>query len=340
MTIPQIAIIGTEGSGKTVLATVWAKMLSDSVGDVFLLPKGMQTAMYVEKAWNTLYKVGEWLPSTPPGQQFELQWDLHIKGQRCAVELIDVAGQDLRKLFYYDRYKTSGLSEHEIGIINYLQTSTVIVFVVNLRDFIGESDYVKKKENELILKEFLDGYAADNKQQHIAIVFTAWDQYGSGINKKYGSFQNYVQKELSLLYNAAKIAYQSGDVLYFFPVAAVAETEIKTQDGKARRKPKPGFESFGLDKLNNWLINAVITSQRTIEAWETIQRAMEASQAEKNDYEDTIQLLDDEHENTNVIPQKKNAGCLEEGCGCIIIFFAAILIRVVIYFILVLTGNT
>ena len=52
---PSIAIIGTEGSGKTVLATALARHLgrADTRG-VFLNPLGVGTMRYVERVWQTL----------------------------------------------------------------------------------------------------------------------------------------------------------------------------------------------------------------------------------------------------------------------------------------------
>ncbi|MDR2438506.1 MAG: hypothetical protein LBE12_03910, partial [Planctomycetaceae bacterium] len=58
-TIPQVAIVGTEGSGKTVLASVWAKRMTQRQDEIFLDPKGFNTGMYVERVWATLNR-GEW----------------------------------------------------------------------------------------------------------------------------------------------------------------------------------------------------------------------------------------------------------------------------------------
>lgn len=278
----QIAIVGTEGSGKTILATVWAKLMSQQTGGTFLSAQGMETSMYVEKAWHALNQ-GEWLPSTPPGQQFELQWNLHTQGMICPVKLIDVAGQDLRTLFSYGTYQAQGLTNQQLGMLQYLQESSVIIIVVNLKHFCGEADYIKCKENELILKEVIDMFAVDSKQQSIAIAFTAWDQYKGTVEKKHGSFQNYIMKELPLLYNATRAALASGDTVWFFPVAPVAETELKSrEDGKPLHVPKPGFKSAGMDNLSNWLIKTVQQSQIRSQEEERIRKESEVLKKQKN----------------------------------------------------------
>src|SRR5436190_300979 len=97
---PSVAIIGTEGSGKTVLTTTLARRLStiDARG-VFLNPQGVATLRYVERVWQILQD-GDWPPSTPTGDLFELRWKLELIGElESPVRLIDAAGQDLRLLF-------------------------------------------------------------------------------------------------------------------------------------------------------------------------------------------------------------------------------------------------
>jgi len=250
-TKPQIAIVGTEGSGKTILASVWAKRMSNTA-DVFLHPRDWETAEYVEKVWNALNN-SEWWKSTEAGRAFELQWTLHIKQHTVPLKLIDSAGQDLRELFSKDTYKKVNLTGIQRELLNYIQTASVVIIVVNLLHFRGEPDNLKRKQNEFVLKEVVDMFAADGKHQDIAIVFTAWDLYHADITKNYGNFTNYLQKELPQLYNAMRLGHQSGDTIRWFPVAAVMDTEVRNNI----RVPKPNFRSGGLDTLSNWLLNAV-----------------------------------------------------------------------------------
>jgi GTPase SAR1 family protein len=251
-TKPQIAIVGTEGSGKTILASVWAKQMSSNIDGAFLHPQGWETAEYVEKVWNNLNN-GEWWKSTEAGYAFELQWTLHIGQQSFPLKLIDSAGQDLRELFSKDTHKQKNLSGIQRELLEYIQTASIVIIVVNLLHFRGEPDGLKRKQNEFVLKEVVDMFAADNKHQDIAVVFTAWDLYHADITKNYGDFTNYLQKELTQLYNAMYLGHQSGDSIRWFAVAAVMDTEVRNNI----RVPKPGFRSGGLDKLSQWLINAV-----------------------------------------------------------------------------------
>jgi hypothetical protein len=218
--------------------------------------------MYVERVWATLNR-GEWNESTPPGTKFELEWDLQFGNNTCPVKLIDVAGQDLRNLFSYERHKKQkNLSEIERDILNYLANSTLVVFVVNLQDFVGEPDVTKRKENEFILKEVIDTFTTDENQQDIIIVFTAYDLYEAEI-KKHGNFEQYIKEEFIYLFHAvknwAKKFHKNGNVnQLFFPVAAVAETEIITGTNTTpRRVPKPNFTSYGINEFSDWIIRKI-----------------------------------------------------------------------------------
>lgn len=274
-TLPQIAIVGTEGSGKTILASVLAKRMSSNTDGIFWHPRGWETAEYVERVWNTLNN-GEWWKSTEAGQMFEMQWTLHIGPSEVQVKLIDSAGQDLRELFSKDTYKKKNLSGIQRELLDYIQTAPVVILVVNLLHFRGEPDGLKRKQNEFVLKEIVDMFASDKKHQDIAVVFTAWDLYYADITKNYGNFTTYLQKELPQLYNAMQLGYQSGDSIHWFPIAAVMDTELKNNI----RVPKPNFRSGGLDTLNNWLLNIVQREQNK-----------EQAETQAKEYESKMQQL-------------------------------------------------
>jgi GTPase SAR1 family protein len=251
----QIAIVGTEGSGKTVLAVVWAKRMFRQ-DNTYLYPLGYNTGNYVERACAALNQ-GEWLPSTSPGTRFELEWDLHVDNATYSVKLLDVARQDLRALFSNERRNDQNLFDHERDVLDYLVNSSMIIIVVNLDDFVGEPDAFKRGENELILKDILDMYAADaDKHHNIVVIFTAYDKFRAEMETTHGSFEEYVRNELQILWQAIRVGRQSNNVtIDIFPVAAVNETEICPES--RRRVPKPNFTSFGLDRFSEWILDKV-----------------------------------------------------------------------------------
>ena len=253
MKTPQIAIIGTEGSGKTVLITVLAKKLATPLNGIWLNPQGVKTGKYIEQTWNTLRK-GEWIPSTPAGTLFQLKWKMQVGDRECPVQGIDSAGQDLRRLFSDEGYKDPNLSEQDRQFISYLHDSTIVLVLVNLRDILGEPDEDRVIENIFTLKGILDKLQEDKAARQVAFLFTAYDLYEASIEGKYGNVWNFFERELPYLYHA----HIAGKPVKCFPVAAVTETETKIgEDGIARRVPAPDFRSQGLDPLIQWLAEAV-----------------------------------------------------------------------------------
>ena len=106
LSLPKIAIIGMEGSGKTVLMTVLAKRMSQLPNRQYYLdPQNARTLKYVEEMWYTLQN-GHWPPSTPPGQLFELSWNFRVDSTQYELRLVDAAGQDMRLLFGGDETYT------------------------------------------------------------------------------------------------------------------------------------------------------------------------------------------------------------------------------------------
>jgi GTPase SAR1 family protein len=261
----QISIVGTEGSGKTVLASVWAKRLSDDSNSSIILHPDGKTGMHIEHIWDTLFNKGEWVPSTETGTKTELSWMLYLTedGSKTGIpiRLIDAAGQDLRVLFSpisdYNRH-SNALPAEQRALLEYVQSSSIIILVANLQDFRGEPEYIKRKENELVLKEIIDMFAADDKHQDIAVVFTAWDLYEADIAKNFGGFRDYISRELPQLWNAMRLGAKSGDSYKVITVSAVAETEFRSdENGSVFRVPKRGFRSQNLDKLTDWLVKSV-----------------------------------------------------------------------------------
>jgi GTPase SAR1 family protein len=284
---PQIALIGTEGSGKTVLTTVLANKLSQATSNgLCMIPIGAETAKYIEFAWATLQS-GEWVPSTPAGKLFALHWNLKIGNQQAEMKLIDSAGQDLRKLFGNEAYQDPNLPEQDKLLIKYIRSSSILIILINLRDFIAETNIGRKIESQMSLKEaleFINKYC--NKQ--VAVVLPQYDEYQTIIQQQYGSDNAFIQQELPYLYNSQASNWKEN----LFPVAAVNDTEIRNdRDGRTRKAPKPGFGSAGLDQLIQWLGDALQTDLQHIEAERQIeearqleaerQRQMEAEEIEK-----------------------------------------------------------
>jgi len=262
--LPSIAIIGTEGSGKTVLTTTLAKRLStiDSRG-VFLNPQGVGTLKYVEKVWQTLQQ-GDWPPSTPPGQLFQLRWKLEIVGEmESEVRLVDAAGQDLRLLFGEDRVSDIGsLPEALRQLAEYCRCADIVLFLINLKDFTGQGNPQQRTENEAAIKGAMDYLNGDGRSRRFCLIFTQVDLYRQ-LAASRGGWRALAEEAIPYIH----AAYIKSKHLPIFLVSAVNKTKVAVDDsGVPRRVPEPGFGSDGFDKVVDWMTTQVREVQTELAA--------------------------------------------------------------------------
>ena len=246
---PKIAVIGLEGSGKTVLVTTLAKKLSATgESDFLLVPQDAATMKYVERTWSQLNS-GRWPPSTPPGEMFDLRWSLRAGGVRKGdIRLLDVAGQDLRMLFNRNPEETDDLPGHMRRLVRYCHDADVILMLINIRDFVGESDEERRLDNQAALLAALESLNGDDSKE-VAIVFTQYGLY-ERIIQGYGGLKNFLEKEIPYIYGA----HVHGKPTMTMTVSAVHDAELKIgENGAAVLVPKPGFTSLGLNGLMDWL---------------------------------------------------------------------------------------
>ena len=251
----MIAIIGMEGSGKTVLTTTLAKRLSiiDARG-IFLNPQGVKTLKYVESVWHTLQS-GDWPPSTPPGELFELKWKFQVVGElECDVRLIDVAGQDLRLLFGDEGIlSVESLPGHLQALAEYCRSADIILFLINLKDFVGQSNAEQRTANEAAIKSAMDYLGGNDRRRRVCLVLTQTDLYRN-LARVRGGWLNLAAEAVPYVFSAHVRVQQ----VAVHPISAVADTQVAVdRDGTPRRVPTAGFRSEGLDEVITWLTTQV-----------------------------------------------------------------------------------
>jgi hypothetical protein len=238
----HIAIIGTEGSGKTVLLTVLAKRFGTyEPNRIFMNPTG-KTLRVVETNWNRLNK-GQWPKSNIAGAKFiDLQWSCKTpSGEEFDLRAIDCAGQDLRRLF--DENPPEALAP----LAEYVLSAQVVLFLINPSDFIGEADEVQVIENYAAIKDAMDQLQQEGRC--CALVFTQEDLH-QNLVQEHGDWRN-VAKDIVPAVHGGNL---TADVAVF-SVSAVSDTEVaNTPDGHAMRVPKLNFQSTGLDQVMDWIV--------------------------------------------------------------------------------------
>lgn len=250
----SIVFVGTEGCGKTVLITVLSKLYGPtSEKGLSLTPLTYETAEYVERAWQALKK-SEWPPSTPPGKRSRLEWQCRIaNGSATTLRLVDSPGQDLRQVFANTTQKAQeDLPEALQELAELVQAADVVVFLVNLRDFWGEGDPLKRLNNEWLLRGAMDHRTRHRLSAPMCLVFTQADLYADEL-------RNADIRKLAAEYlpNVAGI-YFVDERVPIFVVSAVGKTIIATDEtGRPRRVPDGKLHCKGFSAWTDWLIGTV-----------------------------------------------------------------------------------
>jgi hypothetical protein len=252
----SLAIVGTEGSGKTVLATVLAKRYSiHKPGSPFFEALTKKTLDYVENGWQTLNN-GEWPQSTALGELPQLQWRVHFgENLCCELKMSDTAGQDLRELFGTERVRDyNTLPKPLKDLTDVVMGADILVVLLNLKDFLGDADPRRQNETIWTTKYLLDCIQKSRSQipPQIAIVLTQIDQYG-GILKNHATLAAVIEAKLPMLY----VAHFTNGSVTPFGIASVATTEVSVNSDQAiGRVPSCPITSLGLDELMNWICTA------------------------------------------------------------------------------------
>ena len=247
--MPTIAVVGTEGSGKTVLLTTLAKRFSDGTGGIIISPQNRATNKFVEEVWTTLNSK-EWPPTTPPGDLIQLHWKVEVgKGQVGHMTVNDCAGQDLRYLFAEEGVTDPTLGPKIRALVESVQKADVVLFVVNLRDFVAENDRERLTDNQWFLQHAMEFIKRSGAHKQFCLVFTQADQYPTYL-KQHGSWKEVARSRLPQVFGA----YLKQGRVEVIGVSAVRETVIVDDPiAGARRVPKPQFTSEGIDALGQWI---------------------------------------------------------------------------------------
>ena len=253
-TRPGVAIVGLTGSGKTVLTVVLAKHLGrDNPQKLHLEPNDSRTRDFVEHNWHQLQS-GEWPASTPQGVMNELSWTLHTtSGASYPFRLVDLAGQDLQRLFANDEIRRLEKLEPQLQQVGaYCQNALIVLVAINLQDFLGEADHTTRATNDYALKEVLNQLC--NAQRHVCLVITQSDLYSQAAKDADG-WPKLLRREAFWVYKLCR----RHSIPYLY-VTAVVDTTTDVQKGeKPRRVPRKGFRTRNVGHLANWL------AERTME---------------------------------------------------------------------------
>lgn len=257
----RIAIVGVEGSGKTVMLAGLGELYSrpDARG-CFLAPKNFATVSYVNNKIQRM-RSGEWPTATAGDEMQGLDWVLKRKfqGQRpidiCEVSFLDFAGEVYRTAFGISKNdNNAALASEAASLKRYIQEADELIVLINLHDVItyGLED-PRVQESMWITNEIL-GYALDDangdRAARAAIVISQADSYKATIDSC-GGPSGVLRKYLPHVWN-------NYDWLDIFAVSAVDKTVL---DDNGNIVPDPDFQPTGLSPIMDWIMNGGANQQ-------------------------------------------------------------------------------
>jgi len=296
----QVAIIGSPGSGKTVLTAVLAKYLSGHSDKVYMNPRGaykyvgndietISTSSYIHDMLDLLNR-GQWATTgTAANTKYELGFELHIDGNAYEMKLLDSAGEDLQKIG--TTYDTTGLSPFQRKLFDYIVSSNAVVIIVNLDHFADAPTLKAKAENENVLNEAVTNIVKTGTCHYILVCFTAYDKYKAIIDQTYnGKFVQYLKGELPTFYRSCQMASEKEvrdytehgfgsknilvDCIAVAPVIAQRPAAGINPDKVG--KPPVGFDirnnrhSWGISQIADWLYKCEQSERGWSDVEETI----------------------------------------------------------------------
>ena len=255
----KVAIVGVEGSGKTVMLAGLGELYSkpDEQG-YFLSPKNFATASYVADKIARM-RQGEWPTATAEDVLQGLDWSLKHKRADgrptgvCEISCLDFAGEVYREAFGIRAESGADASKEAEELRRYVREADDIIVLVNLRDVIvngiGDS---RVRESVWITKAILQ-YAfelsARRSEPRASIVLTQADSYSETI-RACGGAKEVLEEYLRDVANN----YGWLDV---FAVQAVDRTGL---DDDGQMIPAKGFKLDGLKPIMGWITSGTVSS--------------------------------------------------------------------------------
>ena len=251
----KVAIVGVEGSGKTVMLAGLGDLYSrpDDKG-YFLAPKDFNTSTYVSELMERL-RSGSWPAATADDVFRGLEWTLRRRsdiGGRptdiCEVSCLDFPGEVYRKAFVETTARRSEEMQKKVeSLWNYIERADSLIILVNLGDVITHGLANRRVHESIWVTSAILEQALKERPGRIlpktAIVLSQADNYEATI-KACGGAKGALEKYLPHVYN-------SYDWLDIFAAYAIDKTCLD-DDGKV--VPDPAFTTEGLRPIMDWLL--------------------------------------------------------------------------------------
>ena len=257
----KVAIVGVEGSGKTVMLAGLGDLYSQAdENGYFLAPRNFQTASYVAEKVARMRK-GTWPTATAEDVMQGLDWTLRQRqgsGRRpadvCEVSCLDFAGEVYRRAFGIRQGQMPPNVVDEVSSLkNYIRDADDLIVLINLRDIIVQGVHEPRVQEAMWITNEILSYALDvqdgRKTPRAAIVLSQADSYAETI-RSCGGAKGVLARYLPHVAN-------NYDWLDILALSAVDKT---TLDDNGNVVPAPDFRSTQLRQLMDWVLGGLVVS--------------------------------------------------------------------------------
>jgi len=229
----KVAIVGVEGSGKTVLMGALCECYKQGTKDEpYLMPENQAAFMFMERIPHKLRVEREWPEATSVSSLKAMRWTLRLGAEVLEeIEMLDYPGE-LYRLAFGERTKEEA-DAHRTELIEFLEHLTsadTLLVLLNLGDVSNLGANSRNAETVWITRGIFDFAKRLTGLKHQALVFTQADRFAATLSASGGPNGVYA-KHLPML----KTLFPD---LKVTAVSAVSSTEA---DGR----PKQGFSTDG-----------------------------------------------------------------------------------------------
>ena len=254
----KVAIVGVEGSGKTVMLAGLGELYArPNEGGCFLSPKNYQTASYVAEKIARMRR-GEWPMATAEDVMQGLDWTLRQRqgnGQRpknlCEVSCLDFAGEVYRYAFVREDATPANLEDEVRSLKDYVRAADDLIVLINLRDIIVRGEYDPRVQEAMWITNAILSYALDDqtvrKPPRAAIVLSQADSYADTIRSCGGP--------AGVLAKYLPHVSSNYDWLDILAVSAVDKTIM---DDNGNIVPAPDFQPTPLSVIMDWIQGGIV----------------------------------------------------------------------------------
>lgn len=252
----RVAIVGVEGSGKTVLLAGLGDLYShpDAQG-YFLSPKDFRTSAYVAEKIGRM-REGAWPAATAEDALQGLDWTLRRKSPSggapsdvLEISCLDFAGEIYRRAFVEpEKVPADDENRRQVEALwDYVARADMLLVLVNLRDVIFHGTANRRVHEAMWVTNGLLDEALRKRSGRVrpraAIVLSQADSYRGTIDACGGPLRT-LEKYLPHLANNYG----------WLPVLEACAVDRTTLDANGLPVPAPDFSTKGLVPIMDWIL--------------------------------------------------------------------------------------